>query len=82
MLPSGPSQYLPCLECGASVPHAQLRTHVCEWDEWLDYQVLSRRQGLDSFEQDLGVYLASSRGRFDLWCAARDRLSNEEGLAA
>lgn len=79
---SGSHGHLPCLECGASLSCAELRTHVCEWDEWLDYQVLARRQGLDSFEQDLGVYLASSRGRFDLWCAARDRLSRDEGLAA
>lgn len=82
MYPSGPPRYLPCLECGASLPRAQLRTHVCEWDEWLDYQVLSRRQELDRFEHDLGVYLASSRGLFDLWCAARGRLSRDGGLAA
>ena len=82
MYPSGPSQHLPCLECGASLPRAQLRTHVCEWHEWLDYQVLARRHELESFEQDLGAYLASPRGRFDLWYAARDRLSRDEGLAA
>ena len=82
MYPSGPPQYLPCLECGVSLPLPQLRTHVCESDEWLDYQVLARRQELDSFEQDLGVYLASSKGRFDLWYAARDRLSRDEERAA
>ncbi len=82
MYPSGPSQHLPCLECGASLPRGQLRAHVCEWHTWLDYQVLSRRQELDSFEQDLGVYLASPRGLFELWYAARDRLSRDEGLAA
>jgi hypothetical protein len=64
---------MPCLECGASVPQAELRTHVCDWHEWLDHQVLSHRDELGRFEHELGAYLATAPGRFALWCAQRDR---------
>lgn len=80
--PTGPPQHLHCPECGASVPQRQLRDHFCDWEDWLDYQVLSRRQELESFEHDLGIYLASTRGRFDLWYAARERASRHQRFAA
>jgi hypothetical protein len=63
-----------CAECGASLPQHELRTHVCDWHQWLDHQVLSRREELGRIEHDLGAYLASPRGRFELWYAERERL--------
>lgn len=75
MFPGSP-QHLPCPECGASVPHPQLSSHVCDWERWLDYQVLSRREELGRFEEDLGAYLSSPKGRFELWYAERDRVGH------
>lgn len=62
-----------CSGCGAELPAALLRMHVCDWWLWLDHQVELRRDELDRFERELGAYLASTRGRFDLWYAERAR---------
>jgi hypothetical protein len=50
-----------------------LRLHVCDWGRWLDHQVYLRRDELHRFEHELGAYLESPSGRFELWYAARDR---------
>lgn len=70
---------MPCPDCGASVDQAERDAHVCERDRWLDYQTFGLRGELDAFEAELGSYLASKRGRFDLWYAERRR---DSGLAA
>jgi hypothetical protein len=70
---TGGDRYLPCLECGAPVPVSELRAHVCNRERWLEYQVLSRREELRRFDEELGEYLATPKGRFELWYAARDR---------
>ena len=62
-----------CPGCGAEASPKLLRTHVCDWWRWLDYQVQLRRDELDAFEDELGAYLTSAQGRFDLWCAERER---------
>jgi hypothetical protein len=62
-----------CPGCGGGVPSRELRLHVCEWGRWLDHQVHLRRDELHRFEQELGAYLASPSGRFDLWYAERTR---------
>jgi hypothetical protein len=41
---------------------------------WLDHQVDLRRGELDRFEHELGDYLTSTRGRFELWYAERERV--------
>jgi len=66
-------RYRHCADCGGCVPTADLDGHVCEQERWLDYQLFQRREELERFESELGVYLASPRGRFELWCAERDR---------
>jgi hypothetical protein len=63
-----------CPGCGAEEPAQSLRTHVCDWWRWLDHQVNLRRDELDHFERELGDYLISARGRFDLWYAERERV--------
>jgi hypothetical protein len=63
-----------CPGCAAELTTRELRLHVCDWWRWLDHQVELRQDELQSFERQLGAYLDSPRGRFDLWCAARDRL--------
>ena len=62
-----------CPGCGVELPASALRLHVCDWWGWLDHQVQLRRDGLDRFERDLGDYLESAPGRFELWYAERMR---------
>ncbi len=67
------SKYMPCDECGASLAHDEREGHTCERERWLDYQVTQRRAELDGFELELGYFLESPQGRFELWCAERER---------
>ena len=64
-----------CPGCAAELPARELRLHVCDWWAWLDHQVELRRNELLDFERELGAYLESPRGRFDLWYAERERLT-------
>jgi hypothetical protein len=63
-----------CQGCGDELPARATRSHVCDWGRWLDYQVALRRDELQRFELELGNYLGTPRGRFELWYAERDRL--------
>jgi hypothetical protein len=62
-----------CPGCGAQLPAPALPSHVCDWWAWLDHQVRIRRDELDRFEGELGAYLESAPGRFELWYAERMR---------
>jgi hypothetical protein len=62
-----------CPGCDLELPSRELRLHVCEWERWLDHQVHLHRDELQRFEHELGAYLESTRGRFDLWYAERER---------
>ena len=66
-------QITSCSGCGDELPAAMLRLHVCDWWRWLDHQVDLHRDELDRFERDVGAYLTSTRGQFDLWYAERGR---------
>lgn len=72
---------MPCPDCGASVEQAELESHVCERERWLDYHMFRLRGEVDSFEAELGAYLASARGRFELWYAARRRRRDSDSAA-
>ena len=67
------SKYAPCDECGASLAREERESHACERERWLDYQVIQRRGELEGFELELGYYLQSPQGRFELWYAERER---------
>jgi hypothetical protein len=67
-------QFMPCPECGASVPIAEMETHECSEQRRLDYQLFQLRAELAAFELQLAAYLASPRGRFETYYAERDRL--------
>jgi len=75
------SRYLPCPDCGDSVEQAERESHLCERERWLDYQLFHLREEVDSFEAQLGTYLASPRGRFELWYAARRSASGDSSTA-
>lgn len=63
-----------CPGCGDELTVQALRLHVCDWWRWLDHQVQLRREELGGFEHELGRYLETPRGRFDVWYAERARL--------
>ena len=64
-----------CPGCGSDVPARALSVHVCDWGSWLDHQVDLRRGELDRFERELGAYLDSPGGRFELWYAEQQRFT-------
>ena len=68
------SRHVPCGNCGASVARSEIDAHVCERERWLDYELFQRRHELERFAGELGAYLGSPHGRFEVWCAERDRL--------
>lgn len=78
-LPSGmsgsfvQSRFMPCPDCGSSVERSQARGHRCEPERRLDYAVFTLRYELGSVEAGIEDYLASPRGRFEAWYAARER---------
>lgn len=67
--------FMPCPECGASVPVDEIDEHRCAPERRLDYQLFQLRDEIASFELEVAEYLASVRGRFDLYYAQRQRLS-------
>jgi hypothetical protein len=67
------SKYMPCGECGASLARGERDAHTCERERWATYQVFQRRDEIERFDDELAAFLESPRGRFELWCAERDR---------
>ena len=70
---------MPCPDCGASLAHDERVDHLCEQERWLDYQCFQLREELTAFDNQLGTYLASPHGRFELWYAARLRSQGDAG---
>jgi hypothetical protein len=64
---------MPCPECGASVARGHEHEHVCEEERRLGYQLFQLREEIAGFDGSLAAYLASPRGRFEAWYAARER---------
>ena len=68
-----PSRYMPCPDCGDSLERRETSEHVCADERWLDYQMFQLRGEAACFEAQLGAYLASAQGQFELWYAERRR---------
>ena len=66
-------QHMPCHDCGASVARAERDRHTCDVERRLDYEVFQLRGEVDAFDEEFGVYLESTVGRFAAWYAARHR---------
>jgi len=68
--------YVPCHmpvgDCGESVERSGALSHSCEPQRRLAYQMLARHHEIASFEAELRVFLASKKGQFEAWLAARD----------
>ncbi len=65
--------YMPCEECGASVPVGERDEHVCSERRRLEYRLFQLRAELAVFEEQFAAYLESPQGRFALWYAERER---------
>ena len=76
MLPSLPQpRHMPCPDCGESVAVDVRDEHLCDDERWLTYQLFQLREEIAAFGDELGAYLDSPHGRFELWDAARRRRS-------
>jgi len=73
------SRFMPCPDCGASLDEEERATHACERERWLDYQLFQLRHEVAAFEGELQAYLASLRGQFEAWYAARQREGGASG---
>lgn len=67
-------QFMPCPDCGASVPATEIDEHVCRRERWLDFQMSRLGAEVACFDVELAAYLASPRGRFDAYYAERQRV--------
>jgi hypothetical protein len=66
-------RFMPCPDCGSSVERARAAGHRCDPERRLDYQVFALRHEFAAVDGEIAGYLASPRGRFELWYAARER---------
>jgi hypothetical protein len=66
------SRYLPCPDCGASIDRAEVEAHRCDQERLVDFTMFGLRHEVDELEQRFQQHLESSRGRFEVWLAARD----------
>jgi hypothetical protein len=72
-IPFPQPRHLPCSDCGAAVERSREDEHVCDRDRLLDYQMFQLRDEVGAVGGELTAYLDSPRGRFELWCAERER---------
>jgi hypothetical protein len=67
------SRYMPCPECGTSLERTAAAAHACDPERRLDYVLFGLREEIASLEAGIRAYFASTRGRFEVWYAARER---------
>jgi hypothetical protein len=65
--------YMPCEECGASLPVSARDNHVCSEQRRLAYRLFQLRAELAAFEGQFAAWVESPQGRFELWYAERER---------
>lgn len=73
------SRFMPCAECGDSVERSIAVDHRCNPDRVTDYRMFELRPQVADFDRQLRSFLASSRGRFETWLAAREVKRRESG---
>jgi hypothetical protein len=64
---------MPCEECGASLDRREREEHACDSDRRLEYQVFQERAVITQFDDELGAYLVSPQGQFEVWYAELTR---------
>jgi hypothetical protein len=63
----------PCPQCGEAVRPSDRGVHKCEEEEWLIFQMAHLTVRVQQLEPEIRAYLDSPRGRFEAWCAKRER---------
>jgi hypothetical protein len=66
-------RFMPCSDCGAAVERVAAGKHVCERERLVEYQMFQLRDEVADVESELGEYLDSPSGRFEVWWAERER---------
>jgi hypothetical protein len=66
------SRFMPCPDCGASVDRSQSDAHHCDPERRADYRMFALRAEVAGLEDQFMDFLESSRGRFEVWVAARE----------
>ena len=67
------SRYMPCRDCGGSVDRLEAEAHACEHERRVNYEFFLLRGDVAQFDAAFAEYLASPRGCFEQWYAARTR---------
>jgi hypothetical protein len=66
--------FMPCPDCGASLPVApSAAKHVCDDEQRLDYRLFELRPEIERLSAEFGTWLETPHGRFEQWLAERDR---------
>lgn len=67
-------EFMPCEDCGASVPRAERESHACDEQRRLEYELFRLvKSEVATFENELASYLTTPEGRFHAWYAERHR---------
>lgn len=65
------ARFMPCSECGESVERSTAPVHRCRSERLVEYQLFGLRDGIAEYEAQLGAYLHTVTGRFEVWLAGR-----------
>jgi hypothetical protein len=65
--------FMPCPDCGASVPREAHGEHVCDEVQRTSYELFQVRIEADRFDSELARWLASPAGLFAVYYAERER---------
>jgi hypothetical protein len=65
--------HTPCPDCGAPRARESADEHFCDEQRKLEYRLIQVRDEVAAFDGQLNAWLASARGRFEVWIAERER---------
>ena len=68
------AEYRPCPQCGIPVNQADGEPHECDPNRRVDWELFLMRDQIEAFEYDLGDWLETPAGCFEVWYAKRERL--------
>jgi hypothetical protein len=63
---------MPCERCGASLVRDDL-AHTCDEERRLEFALFQLRAEIETFDEHLGRWLETPRGRFERYYAERTR---------
>jgi hypothetical protein len=70
---SSQTRLMACPNCGEPCAWELNDGHVCELERRYDYELIKRNEELNRFADEVAAWMASPQGRFEAWCAERDR---------